>query len=50
VEGSGLGLAIARWIAELHRARFEVVSKENAGTTFRVHFPLLDGGSRFRQQ
>ncbi|HWB32832.1 MAG TPA: ATP-binding protein [Acidobacteriaceae bacterium] len=42
VDGSGLGLAIASWIAELHKARLEVVSQERKGTTFRVLFPLVD--------
>lgn len=41
VEGSGLGLAITHWIAELHQARFEVTSKENAGTTFHLFFPAI---------
>jgi signal transduction histidine kinase len=38
VEGSGLGLAIAGWIAELHKAQFEVVSMEKTGTTFHIYF------------
>lgn len=42
VEGNGLGLAIARWIAELHHARLEVVSTEGAGTIFRTYFPIVD--------
>lgn len=40
VEGSGLGLSIARWIADTHHANLAVSSKEDAGTTFRVVFPL----------
>jgi two-component system sensor histidine kinase TctE len=38
-EGSGLGLAIVREIAELHRARIEVLPGPGGqGTLIRVHF------------
>ena len=39
-EGTGLGLAIAKWIAEAHYAQITAVSREQAGTTFEVAFPL----------
>jgi heavy metal sensor kinase len=44
VEGSGLGLSIAKWIANVHQATLSVESKENAGSTFRIVFPLLAKG------
>lgn len=40
-EGTGLGLAIAKQIADAHRAKIEVWSTPQAGTTFRVTFPRL---------
>ena len=39
-EGSGLGLAIAKWIADVHGARFSVKSMEKAGSVFEVAFPV----------
>jgi signal transduction histidine kinase len=45
VEGSGLGLAIAKWIGDIHDARFSVASTEGVGSAFRVVFPLLTGSS-----
>ncbi len=39
-EGCGLGLAIAQWIANLHRARIDVVSEPGKGSTFEVVFPI----------
>ncbi len=41
VEGSGLGLSIARWIADVHHASLSADSKENAGSAFKIVFPLL---------
>ena len=41
VEGSGLGLSIARWIADVHQATLSAESRENAGTVFRLIFPLF---------
>jgi two-component system phosphate regulon sensor histidine kinase PhoR len=38
IQGSGLGLAISQAIAQAHGGLIEV-SKENAGTTFRLVFP-----------
>ncbi|MEI9976700.1 MAG: HAMP domain-containing sensor histidine kinase [Ignavibacteriota bacterium] len=47
VEGSGLGLSIALWIANVHQAEISAESEENAGSVFRVVFPLLnDAGPR----
>jgi len=46
VEGSGLGLSIARWIANIHQAALSVDSKQNAGSVFRIVFPLLAVDSR----
>jgi signal transduction histidine kinase len=39
-EGAGLGLAIARWIADLHEARIDIVSQPAAGTRVRMTFPI----------
>ena len=41
VEGTGLGLSIASWIARIHQATIAAESRENAGSSFRVVFPLL---------
>lgn len=35
-EGYGLGLSIAKSIVDIHKGKIEVVSKEGAGSTFRV--------------
>jgi signal transduction histidine kinase len=45
VEGSGLGLSIAMWIADIHGASLAAQSQENAGSVFRVVFPLLAGST-----
>ena len=37
--GAGLGLSIARWIAEAHLGRIELVRSDAAGSTFRVYMP-----------
>ncbi len=39
VEGSGLGLAIAKWIADIHHAELQVVSRAGTGTRVQVFFP-----------
>ena len=41
VEGAGLGLSIALWIANVHGASISAESKEEAGSVFRIAFPLL---------
>lgn len=38
-EGAGLGLAIARWIADAHGARIEVLSEPGKGTRVAIRFP-----------
>ncbi len=38
--GAGLGLAIARWVAELHGGRLELVRSGPGGTTFEALLPL----------
>ena len=37
--GAGLGLAIARWVAEAHSGRLQVVSGGSSGSVFAVSFP-----------
>ena len=37
--GAGLGLAIARWVAEAHSGRLQVVSGGSGGSVFAVSFP-----------
>ncbi len=37
--GAGLGLPIARWIAEAHRGRLELLGSDHTGTTFIVSLP-----------
>jgi two-component system, OmpR family, sensor kinase len=37
--GAGLGLAIARWIAEAHLGRIELVRSDAAGSAFKVYIP-----------
>ena len=38
--GTGLGLAIVRHVAQNHRGRVEVESREGEGTSFTLHLPL----------
>jgi signal transduction histidine kinase len=40
--GSGLGLAMVKWITDAHRARIEITSTVDRGSTFRVVFPELN--------
>jgi heavy metal sensor kinase len=37
--GAGLGLSIARWIAEAHHGRLELVRSDAGGNTFKVSLP-----------
>ena len=39
-DGSGLGLPIARWIAERHGGRVELLPREGGGTVARVSLPI----------
>jgi two-component system OmpR family sensor kinase len=38
--GTGLGLSIAKWIADMHHARFEVRSKLGEGTAITLWLPI----------
>lgn len=42
--GSGLGLPIARWAVGANRGRIELETEVGAGSTFRLFFPIRDGG------
>ena len=37
--GTGLGLAIAKWIADAHRASFDVITREGVGTRITLCVP-----------
>ncbi len=37
--GAGLGLSIARWIAEAHHGRLELIRSDSTGSTFSVFLP-----------
>jgi two-component system OmpR family sensor kinase len=37
--GAGLGLAIARWIAEAHDGRVDLIRSDATGSTFTAHIP-----------
>ncbi|WP_239614938.1 sensor histidine kinase [Cohnella mopanensis] len=38
--GTGLGLSIAKWIADMHHAKFEVRTKYGEGTVFTLWMPI----------
>jgi two-component system phosphate regulon sensor histidine kinase PhoR len=40
LSGAGLGLSIAQWIAEIHRAKIELASSGEDGSTFLITFSL----------
>jgi signal transduction histidine kinase len=40
VPGTGLGLAIVQRAVDFHAGRIEFESRENEGTSFRLHFPV----------
>ncbi|KQC05630.1 MAG: hypothetical protein APR54_08060 [Candidatus Cloacimonas sp. SDB] len=42
IPGTGLGLSIVQEIVSKHRGKIEMESKENAGTTFSVFFPITE--------
>ncbi|RPH61414.1 MAG: ATP-binding protein, partial [Acidobacteria bacterium] len=39
--GAGLGLAIARWVADAHDGRLELVKSDERGTVLRATFPAF---------
>jgi signal transduction histidine kinase len=41
IQGSGLGLALVRRIVEAHGGRVTVESREDEGTTFTIHLPVM---------
>ena len=49
-EGTGFGLSIVHGIVRKHRGIISVVSEEDKGTTFTVHFPLLISRSHLEKQ
>jgi signal transduction histidine kinase len=42
--GAGLGLAIARWIAEAHDGRLQLMHSDASGSVFTVYLPANSGG------
>lgn len=44
--GAGLGLAIARWIAEVHKGRLELLRSDQTGSTFVASLPAPTSGSK----
>jgi heavy metal sensor kinase len=47
--GAGLGLSIARWIAEAHGGRVELLHSGEHGSTFAVTLPNMNGGEVRKQ-
>jgi heavy metal sensor kinase len=43
--GAGLGLAIARWIAEAHRGRLDLLRSDSSGTVFEAVLPFTSRSS-----
>jgi heavy metal sensor kinase len=44
--GAGLGLAIARWVANAHDGRLELVKSDERGTVLRATFPVTTTGDQ----
>jgi signal transduction histidine kinase len=40
--GAGLGLSIARWIAEAHHGRLELLRSDESGSVFVATFPATE--------
>ena len=45
-DGLGLGLALVQTVVNMHSGRIEVVSREDVGSTFILHFPYLRQGGQ----
>jgi len=40
IQGTGLGLSIVAKVADIHKAKVSIASKEGEGTTFTIDFPI----------
>jgi two-component system OmpR family sensor kinase len=40
--GAGLGLSIARWVAEVHHGRLELLRSDESGSTFKASLPVVN--------
>ncbi len=44
-EGTGLGLSVVFGIVKMHGGHIECESEKGKGTTFKIHFPVIEGGT-----